>query len=67
MPALWNNAQRLSGDGDAQWSTSSDGVVSVMRDGSSDRRRIRARAPGTTKVTVALGGVTTSVDIEVVP
>lgn len=67
VPALWNHAQRLAGDADATWTTSADGVVSVLRDGSSDRRRLRARAPGSVKLTVALGGVSTSVDVEVVP
>jgi hypothetical protein len=66
VPALWNHAQRLSGDPDATWTTSADGVVSVLRDGSSDRRRLRARAPGNVTITVALGGVSTSVAVEVV-
>jgi len=67
QPTLWFGAQQLSGDGDAQWTVSAEGVVSVLRDGSSDRRRLRARAPGTATVTVALGDVTTTVDLEVVP
>ncbi len=67
VPTLWNRAQRLTGDSDAQWTVSTDGTVSVLRDGSSDRRRLRARAPGVTRVTVALGGIATSVDVEVVP
>src|SRR5262245_39440721 len=55
VPTLWNGAQRLSGDGEAAWTVSREGTVSVLRDGSSDRRRLRARAPGKTPVTVALG------------
>jgi len=66
-PALWNNAQRLSGAGDAAWTVSHEGTVSVLRDGSPDRRRLRARAPGKTTVTVALGDVKATVDVEVVP
>jgi hypothetical protein len=66
-PALWNNAQRLSGAGDATWTVSHEGTVSVLRDGSPDRRRLRARAPGKTTVTVALGDVKATVDVEVVP
>ena len=67
VPALWNHAQRLSGDAEATWTTSADGIVSVLRDGSTDRRRLRARSPGNVTLTVAHGGVTTSVDVEVVP
>jgi len=66
-PALWNGAQRLSGAGDVAWTVSSDGVVSVLRDGSPDRRRLRARAPGKATVTAALGDAAASVDVEVVP
>ena len=66
-PALWNGAQRLSGAGDVTWTVSQEGTVSVLRDGSSDRRRLRARAPGKTTVTAALGGVNAAVDVEVVP
>lgn len=67
VPALWNNAQRLAGDPDAEWRTSADGPIAILRDGSSDRRRLRARAPGSARVTVAIGGIETSVDVEVVP
>ena len=66
-PALWNGAQRLSGAADAEWTVSNEGTVSVLRDGSPDRRRLRARAPGKTTVTVALGDVQATVDVEVVP
>jgi hypothetical protein len=65
-PALWNHAQRLSGDGDARWTVSDESVLRVLRDGSSDRRRLRAAAPGVATVTVTIGGVHTSVDVEVV-
>ncbi len=66
-PALWNGAQRLAGAADVAWTVSHEGTVSVLRDGSPDRRRLRARAPGKTTVTVALGDATASVDVEVVP
>src|SRR5206468_2665403 len=42
-------------------------AVSVLRDGSADRRRLRARAPGKATLTVALGELRTSLDVEVVP
>jgi len=66
-PALWNGAQRLSGAGDATWTVSNEGAVSVLRDGSPDRRRLRARVAGKATVTVALGDAQASVDVEVVP
>ena len=65
-PARWNGAQRLSGAGAATWTLSNEAAVSVLRDGSPDRRRLRARAPGKTTVTVALGDTTATVDVEVV-
>ena len=67
QPTLWNGAQRLSGDGDAVWTVSNDAAVSVLRDGSSDRRRLRARAPGKATVTVAQGETRTAIEIEVIP
>lgn len=75
VPALWNGAQRLSGDGEARWTATATaaepataaGPVSILRDGSADRRRLRARAPGKTTITVALGEITAAVDVEVVP
>ncbi|MEO8702308.1 MAG: hypothetical protein ABI867_19845 [Kofleriaceae bacterium] len=67
QPTLWNNAQRLSGDADAVWTVSQEGMVSVLRDGSTDRRRLRARAPGKITITVAAGDAKTTVDLEVVP
>jgi hypothetical protein len=67
-PALWNGAQRLSGEADAQWTLqSSDASLTMLRDGSTDRRRLRARAPGKSTVTVALGDAKTSIELEVVP
>ena len=66
-PALWNGTQRLSGDSDAQWTVGTEGLVTLLHDGSTDRRRIRARAAGKTTITVALGDARTSVDLEVVP
>ena len=67
QPALWSGAQRLSGEGEVAWSSSNETAVSILRDGSSDRRRLRARAPGKTTVTVAHGDSKATVEIEVVP
>ena len=66
-PALWNGAQRLAGDSDLTWTVSDDHAVSVLRDGSASRRRLRARAPGKTTITVALGEAKATLDVEVVP
>ena len=67
VPTLWSGAQRLAGDAEVVWSTTSEGPLAVMRDGSPERRRLRARAPGKTTLTVALGDTKTSIDVEVIP
>lgn len=67
VPSLFSGAQKLAGAPDATWTVSSESALTVLRDGSSDRRRIRARAPGKTTVTVAIGDVKASLDVEVVP
>lgn len=67
VPTLWFGAQRLSGDGEAQWSVSDDKAIVMLRDGSTTRRRFRARAPGKATVTIALGETKTTFDLEVVP
>ena len=67
QPTLWNGAQRLAGDSEAAWTVSNQGTLSVLRDGSSDRRRLRARSPGKATVTVAHGDTKATVEIEVVP
>ena len=67
VPALWSGAQRLAGDAELQWRATAGAPVAILRDGSADRRRLRARAPGATTITVALADATASVDIEVVP
>ena len=66
-PALFNGAQKLAGEADVTWTVSDDHTVAVLPDGSLDRRRLRARAPGKSTVTVALGDTKTTLDIEVVP
>jgi hypothetical protein len=66
-PGLWNGVQRLGGDANLQWTSSNPTVLEILRDGSSDRRRLRAHAAGKTTVTVGLGDKTTSIDVEVVP
>ena len=69
QPALWNGAQKLAGEGQVTWTSSGGdaGPVAILRDGSVDRRRLRARAAGKVTITVALGDTKTDVEIEVVP
>lgn len=67
VPALWHAAQRLAGDAEAVWTSSNPAALDVLRDGSPDRRRLRARAPGATTLTVALGEAHTTLAVEVVP
>ena len=66
-PALWFGAQRLAGDAELTWTPSDDKVITILRDGSTGRRRLRARAPGKSTITVALGEATTTLQLEVVP
>lgn len=66
VPSLFHGAQKLAGQSAAVWSVEPEGILAVLHDGSSDRRRLRAKAPGKAIVTVALGDATTSIDIEVV-
>ena len=67
QPALWIGPPKLMGEGLVSWKASSEGSVAILRDGSTDRRRLRARSPGKTSITVAIGDTTTTVEIEVVP
>jgi hypothetical protein len=64
QPALWSGAQRLSGEAELTWTVADP---NVLRDGSGDRRRLRAKAPGTTTVVVAHGDAAATLDLEVVP
>src|SRR5262249_33472267 len=67
VPSLFNGAQKLAGNSEATWTVDNAGPLVVLQAGSSDRRRLRARAPGKTTVTVALGAAKTTLDVEVVP
>lgn len=67
VPSLFNGAQKLAGDSAAVWTVDNPGPLVVLQDGSSDRRRLRARAPGKTTVTVALGDAKATLAVEVVP
>jgi hypothetical protein len=61
-------SQRLAGEGDMAWTIAGDdSAIALLRDGSSGRRRLVARHAGTAHVTVSTLGVTTTVDVEVMP
>jgi hypothetical protein len=66
VPSLFNGAQKLAGAADVAWTSSTD-AVTILRDGSPDRRRIRAHAPGKTTITVAIGDAQATIDVEVLP
>jgi len=67
VPSLFNGAQKPAGGPDPQGTVDNQDALVVLRDGSTDRRRLRARAPGKATITVALGAATTFVTVEVVP
>jgi hypothetical protein len=68
---LMGGAQRLSGDSAIDWQVESCAgcaeVATLLRDGSTGRRRLVARAPGTAQVTITGPGVSTTLDVAVVP
>ncbi|MFT3692435.1 MAG: hypothetical protein QM831_04790 [Kofleriaceae bacterium] len=66
-PALWAGVQQLTGDAQWTWTSSNPNVLEILRDGSTDRRRLRAHAAGKSTVTVAFGDMTTTLNVEVMP
>jgi hypothetical protein len=60
-------AQRLAGDSDLEWIVDNQATVSLLRDGSTGRRRLVARQAGVARVKVAALGVETTFDVEVIP
>lgn len=67
VPSLLHGAQKLAGNASVRWAVDAPGPLAILEDGSPDRRRLRARAPGKATVTVALGDAQTSIEVEVVP
>jgi len=71
VPAVFGGAQRLAGTGDVAWRVRCEGdacaSIALLGDGVAERRRLIARAPG--KATIALDGLglSTTLDVEVVP
>jgi len=64
-PLIYADAQRLAGSAESSWSVEPP-LLTVLRDGVPERRRLVARAPGQTKVTVSMLGTSTSIDVAVV-
>lgn len=60
-------AQRLAGESELAWEVENPAAITLLRDGSTGRRRLVARQPGIARVTVAALGITTTFDVEVVP
>ena len=64
-PRIYANAQRLAGSAESSWQVEPP-LLTVLRDGVPERRRLVARTPGRAKVTVSMLGRSTSIDVRVV-
>jgi hypothetical protein len=67
VPSLFSGVQKLTGESGATWTVDNPSPLAILEDGAGDRRRLRARTPGKTTVTVALGTAKATLDVEVVP
>jgi len=66
--SLLAGSQRLAGDGDLDWKVEGDSAaIAVLTDGVPGRRRVVARKAGRAHIEVAALGVSTGIDVEVVP
>jgi hypothetical protein len=65
-PRIYAGAQRLAGNAESTWRVEPP-LLDVLSDGVPERRRLVARAPGLTKVTVSMLGTSTSIELRVVP
>lgn len=63
--APYLDSQRLLGRGTSEWSTGAE--LTLLRDGAPERRRVVARTPGLTNVTVRAFDFEKTLSIEVVP
>jgi hypothetical protein len=64
-PRIYAGVQRLAGNAEATWHVKPP-LLTVLRDGVPERRRLVARAPGQATVTVSMLGTSTSIDVRVV-
>ena len=67
VPSVFHGTQKLAGEPDATWSVDNPNALAILHDGTQDRRRLRAQAPGKATITVAVGNATTKIDVEVMP
>jgi hypothetical protein len=72
VPAVFGGAQRLAGANDVGWTVDCGGApscasIALLTDGALDRRRLVARAPGKARIALEGLGLTTTLDVEVVP
>ncbi len=65
-PLLYAGNQELAGTADTEWTVAA-GIAEVLRDGDPTRRRLIARTPGRTTVTVAALGLESTFELVVVP
>ncbi len=64
-PRLYAGTQRLAGSAEPTWKAEPL-LVDVLRDGVPERRRIVARRPGKTRLTVGVLGQTSTIELNVV-
>lgn len=67
VPSLFNGAQKLAGQPTVTWSVDNESTLAILHDGTTDRRRLRAQAPGKAVIRVALGDTISEIEVEVVP
>jgi hypothetical protein len=67
-PALWDRTQRLEGASALEWSLECDGPcpAALLRDGTPQRRRLRAQRPGKASLVIAGLGLRETLAVEVV-
>jgi hypothetical protein len=66
--SLLAQTQPLAGVGDLDWTVQGDaGAIALLHDGTPGRRRLVARKPGAAHVVISALGVSTTLDVEVVP
>ena len=69
-PAIFGGAQRLAGAGEIAWQVTCDAqpcAIALLTDGSNERHRLVARAPGKARVAIEGLGLHADVDVEVFP
>jgi hypothetical protein len=65
-PRVYAGTQRLAGNGESAWSVEPPGIARILRDGSSERRRLLAREPGEGMLSVRTLGRDVKLQISVI-